>query len=90
MQTTVTERGQISIPAAIRKHYHLKPGMGIEWLVTDEGIYLLPVPKDPIAAFRGSSKGLLKALLEDRRKDREKEREQEKKRWKNTSSTRRP
>ena len=76
MHTTVTERGQISIPAALRKKFNLTPGTGIEWMETAEGIFLLPVPKDPIANFRGKSKGkgLLKELLKDRRKDRRKDR----------------
>ncbi len=73
MQTTVTERGQISIPSTLRQKYHLIPGTGVVWLETPEGIYLLPVPKDPIASFRGQSKGLARALLEDRRKDRQRE-----------------
>lgn len=74
MQTTVTERGQISIPSPLRRKFHLTPGTGIEWMETPEGIFLLPVPKDPIRAFRGKSKGLLKTLLESRRKDRSRER----------------
>lgn len=75
MQTVVTERGQISIPAELRKKFHLIPGTGVEWLETPEGIFLMPVPKDPIKAFRGSgkSKGLMKILLESRREDRMRE-----------------
>ncbi len=73
MQTTVTERGQISIPAALRERYHLIPGTGVEWMETADGIFLLPVPKDPIAAFRGKSRGLTKALLKERRQDRERD-----------------
>lgn len=86
MQTTVTERGQVSIPAAIRKQFKLEPGMGLEWLVLPEGIFLYPVPKDPIGAFRGSGKGSTKSLLEERAKDKERE----DKKWKVMSSTRRP
>lgn len=71
MQTTVTERGQISIPAELRKKFHLTPGCGVEWIATPEGIFLMPVPKDPIAAFRGSGgEGLsTKDLLEQRALD---------------------
>ena len=84
MQTTVTERGQVSIPSAIRKKFRLEPGSGIEWIVTSEGIYLFPVPKDPIAAFRGKgTKGLSKLLLDERQKDRLKEN----RRWNATFST---
>ena len=73
MQTLVTERGQISIPSALRRKFHLTPGTGVEWLETPEGIFLLPVPKDPISAFRGTSKGFTDLLLQNRRRDRAKE-----------------
>lgn len=76
MQTVVTERGQISIPSPLRKKFHLVPGTGVEWLEVPEGIFLMPVPKDPIKAFRGSGKGKgsTRLLLEERRKDRDRER----------------
>lgn len=75
MQTMVTERGQISIPASLRKRFHLTPGTNVEWMETEKGILILPVPKDPIQAFRGSGKtqSLNKVLLQERRKDKEKE-----------------
>jgi AbrB family looped-hinge helix DNA binding protein len=31
LTTTLTERGQISIPSAIRKDLHLKPGQKLHW-----------------------------------------------------------
>ncbi len=75
MQTTITERGQVSIPAALRKKFKLEPGTGVAWMETTEGIFLIPVPKDPIANFRGKAKGkgLLEELLKERREDRLKE-----------------
>lgn len=73
MQTTVTERGQVSIPSSIRKKFRLTPGTGLEWIETDEGIFLLPVPSDPIKSFRGKSQGLGKILKEQRSLDRQKE-----------------
>jgi AbrB family looped-hinge helix DNA binding protein len=76
MQTTVTERGQISIPAELRKKFKLTPGTEIVWMETTRGIYLMPVPKDPIKAFRGSGRGervSTKLLLEERKRDRERE-----------------
>ena len=34
--TTVTERGQVSIPADVRKTLHLEPGMKLVWqLISD-------------------------------------------------------
>ena len=74
MVSTITERGQISIPAKIRKSLHLKPGMGIMWIERDEGIFLMPIPKDPIKAFQDQTSKLSTAdLLESRRADRLKE-----------------
>lgn len=73
MQTTITERGQISIPSTLRKKYHLKPGMGMMWIERDEGIFLMPVPLDPIQSFRGQSKGEVDLLLKERKKDRARE-----------------
>ena len=70
--TTVSERGQVSIPSEIRGHYNIKPNSQIAWLETPEGIFIIPVPEDPIESFRGKSKNLLKVLLNDRKKEREK------------------
>ena len=75
MQTLITERGQISIPSEVRKSLNLKPGMGMEWVISERGIYLFPVPHDPIKSFRGSLKkaGLFEAFLKERRKERARE-----------------
>ena len=48
--------------------------MEVEWLEKKEGIFLVPIPSDPIAAFRGKSKGLMKVLMENRRKERQRDR----------------
>ncbi|QQR79570.1 MAG: AbrB/MazE/SpoVT family DNA-binding domain-containing protein [Deltaproteobacteria bacterium] len=68
--TTVSERGQVSIPSEIRQHYHIKPNSKIAWLETPEGIFIMPIPEDPIESFRGKSKGLFKVLMEDRAEER--------------------
>lgn len=79
--TTITERGQISIPASIRQRLHLEPGQGMIWIVREEGIFLMPVPEDPIAAFRGSGKGVgTEDLLRERALDKKRE-ERKFKRW---------
>ena len=71
METTLTERGQTAVPARIRKLFSLKPGQKLEWVAEGEIIYMAPVARDPIAAFRGPKKGasLSKALLKARRED---------------------
>lgn len=68
-QTVLTERGQVSVPAGIRKRYQIKPGMGLMWVEREDGIYVLPVPQDPIAAFQGpspASRDLQTARKQDR------------------------
>ena len=76
MTTTVTVRGQTSIPASIRKFYKIGPKTKLAWVDDGHGISVVPIPKDPLKALRGMFKdqNLLKILLEERRKDRERER----------------
>lgn len=70
METTVSDRGQTAIPARIRKRFKLKARQKLEWVDDGRVIYLLPVEKDPIAAFRDrGGKSLSKALLAARRAD---------------------
>lgn len=70
METTLTERGQTAVPAKIRKRFGLKPGQKLEWADDGKVIFVAPVAKDPVAAFRGSGKpGLTAALLRTRRED---------------------
>ena len=74
MQSTISERGQTSIPAEIRKELNLKAKTKLSWMVDGDLIIVMPVPDDPIKAFRGKSKGLTEALLRSRREERELER----------------
>lgn len=70
MQSTITDRGQTVVPAQIRKMFHLSPADRLEWLVDADGIRVLPVRADPIAAFRGQGQGGTTArLLAQRRLD---------------------
>ena len=76
MKSTVTSRGQTVVPSALRRRYRIEPGTTLEWIDTGEGIRLVPVPRDIIAALRGSAKGeglaarLRRAREEDRRRER--------------------
>src|SRR5574341_1438132 len=71
MRTKMTKRGQISVPAKIRKQLHIGPDTTLEWVVEGATARVIPVPADPVQAFRGSGKkGLVKQLLRDRRRDR--------------------
>jgi bifunctional DNA-binding transcriptional regulator/antitoxin component of YhaV-PrlF toxin-antitoxin module len=77
MQTsTISERHQTAIPAALCRKYGLKPRMKLLWLDTGNGIRIVPVPEDPVKAIRGFLKGLplTEILLRERREERERER----------------
>jgi len=75
METYSTVKGQIVIPAALRKKYGIKDGTKI--IITDVGdaIVLKPVTEQYLRNLQGSLKGKggLKVLLEERARDRERE-----------------
>ena len=74
MKTKVTKRGQVSVPSRVRKQLHIGPDTTLEWVVEGATARVIPVPADPVRAFRGSGKKeLVKHLLKDRRRDRQKE-----------------
>jgi AbrB family looped-hinge helix DNA binding protein len=71
MRTKVTVRGQVSIPAPIRRQFRITANTTLEWIVEGNTVRMIPLPDDPLAAFRGSGKGrTVKKLLADRRRDR--------------------
>jgi AbrB family looped-hinge helix DNA binding protein len=43
--TTVTRKGQVTIPASLRKKYGIKEGMKIEVLDAQPGLVLRPIPR---------------------------------------------
>jgi len=75
MQTKVSERGQIAIPAKIRKAYNIKKNTRIEWVEEEGKIYMVPLPENPVKALRGAFKGILstKDLLKERNIERMRE-----------------
>jgi len=71
MRTKVTERGQTSIPASVRRRLSIGPNTSLEWIIEENTVRVVPIPEDPISALRGSGKrGAVKRLLADRRQDR--------------------
>ncbi|SPF41683.1 Transcriptional regulator, AbrB family (fragment) [Syntrophobacter sp. SbD1] len=76
LQSKVSSKGWIVIPAALRKRYHLKPGSIIEFREEGEKIVLVPGGPDPVDAFFGILAGpvsLTRALLEERSEELERE-----------------
>jgi len=75
METYATVKGQIVIPATLRRKYGIKNGTKI--IVTDIGdsINLKPVTEQYLRNLQGSlkGKGTLKVLVDERRKDKERE-----------------
>jgi AbrB family looped-hinge helix DNA binding protein len=79
MKAKVTARGQVSIPAEIRRKFNIEPESRVEWIVEGSVIMVIPLPKDPIAAFRGRGSGRYSTeqLIEERRAERKDEEEKD-------------
>ena len=68
----VLAKGQIVIPAAIRKKYGIQPGNEIQVFEYGNMIYLVPPSKDPVEQAMGClpvTPSLSEELLRERRKD---------------------
>jgi AbrB family looped-hinge helix DNA binding protein len=68
----VLAKGQIVIPAPIRKKYSIQPGSKIQIFEYGNLIYLVPPSKDPIEQAIGclpQTPSLSDELLKERRKD---------------------
>ena len=62
-------KGQVVIPAELRKKYHIEPGTEMQILEYDGIIYLIPPVKNPIEAACGllpSKPSLSEKLIRDR------------------------
>jgi len=65
-------KGQIVIPAEIRKRHHIEPGTEIQIMEYGGIIYLIPPVEDPIQDACGllaASPSLAKRLLDERKQD---------------------
>ena len=69
---TSTVKGQIVIPAEIRKKFKLKKGSRVNVYEKGDKIIVEPLPDDPVQEGRGMLKTrgrILKALIEDRKRE---------------------
>ncbi len=65
-------KGQIVIPAELRKKYHIEPGKELHLMEYNGIIYLVPPSDDPVSAATGilpKKPSLAKELLKERKKD---------------------
>lgn len=71
--STVTQKGQIVIPAKLRKKFGIRSGTKVAFIEEDERLLLQPLTADYIRSLRGILKGgrsPLKILLDERKRDR--------------------
>ena len=75
METYATVKGQIVIPAELRRKYGIKAGTKISVTDNGEAIILKPVTEETLKRLQGSlkGKGVLQALIQERRLDAERE-----------------
>ena len=73
MKTYVSTKGQLVIPAELRRKYGIKPGPRVEVIDQGDQIILQPITEEYVRKLRGSLKGgnALRVLEEERRKDKE-------------------
>lgn len=73
MQSVATIKGQIVIPAELRKKYGIKAGTKINVMDENDRIVLQPITREYIHSLRGKfrGKGLLKALADEKKKEKE-------------------
>ena len=74
METKATSKGQIVIPADLRRRFGIKAGTRVSIRVDEKEntIVLKPITRDYIHSLRGKfrGKGLIKALMNEKRHER--------------------
>ena len=75
METCATIKGQVVIPASVRRKLAIKEGTRIQVEINEQThqIILTPITREYIYSLRGKfkGKGLLKALMEEKKRERE-------------------
>lgn len=72
----VTSKGQLVVPARLRRRYGIKPGTKICFIERDNEILFQPVTKEYIRSVRGmlkSETSVIQELRKERAKDKERE-----------------
>ena len=71
MLTTVTTRGQTVVPARIRRDHRIEAQTQLQWIDDGYTIRVVPVPRDPVKAAKGLTRGLGARLLRERERERQ-------------------
>lgn len=75
VETSITSKGQVVIPSAIRRRFGIKEGTRFALEVDESGqrIILIPITKEYVDSHRGRlrGKGLLKALAAEKKRERQ-------------------
>jgi len=72
----VTSKGQLVIPARLRRRYGIKPGTKVCFIERENEILFQPVTKEYIRSVRGmlkSETSVTQELLKERARDKERE-----------------
>jgi AbrB family looped-hinge helix DNA binding protein len=75
----VTSKGQLVVPARLRRRFNIQPGTRINFLEENNRIIMQPVTREYIASFCGifktkpGEKSAVQELLEERAADRARE-----------------
>jgi AbrB family looped-hinge helix DNA binding protein len=72
--STVTTKGQLVIPAKLRRRYAIREGTQVAFLEEENRLVLQPLTPEFVRSLRGSLRtgpSALKILLDDRKRERE-------------------
>ncbi len=65
--STVTEKGTITIPAKIRRKHQIKKGYKVEFIETEKGILIIPIPNlEDLFGINPAMKEVAKTISEGR------------------------
>lgn len=72
--STVTTKGQLVIPAKLRRKYSIRKGTQVAFVEEENRLVLQPLTPDFVRSLRGSLKGdpsALRILLDERKRERQ-------------------